>query len=234
MARSVTPRFNVETLRFLRALKRNNDRDWFRARRDRYDQFVRAPMVEVIEQLARDFRRFAPELVASPRLSLYRIYRDTRFSDNKAPLKTNIAASFPWRGLPKHEGAGLYLEVGPGWVWAGGGMWAPQPPQLHRVREHISGTYPEIHRIVRAPTFRRAVGSLEGERLTRVPRGFAKDDPAADFLKHRRFVAGREFPADLATSATFYPTVLRTFKAILPLVRFLNEPLIDEAEGTGG
>src|SRR6266542_2248791 len=230
MARSVSPRFSVETLRFLRALKRNNDRDWFKARRDRYDQFVRAPMVDVIEQLDRDFRRFAPELVASPRLSLYRIYRDTRFSDNKTPLKTNIAASFPWRGLPKHEGAGLYLEVGPGWVWAGGGMWAPQPPQLHRVREHIAATYPEIQRIARAPRFRRAVGSLEGERLTRVPRGFSKDDPARDFLKHRRFVAGREFPADLATSASFYPTVLRTFRAILPLVRFLNEPLIDEAD----
>jgi uncharacterized protein (TIGR02453 family) len=228
MAGSVTPRFSAETLRFLRALKRNNDRDWFKARRDRYDQFVRAPMVDVIEQLGRDFRRFAPELIASPRLSLYRIYRDTRFSDNKAPLKTNIAASFPWRGLPKHEGAGLYLEVGPGWVWAGGGMWAPQPPQLHRVREHIANTYPEIQRIAHAAPFRRAVGSLEGERLTRVPRGFAKDDPAADFLKHRRFVAGREFPADLATSRSFYPTVLRTFRAILPLVRFLNEPLIGD------
>ena len=230
MPRSVSPRFSSEALRFLRALKRNNDRDWFRARRDRYDQFVRAPMVDVIVQLARDFRRFAPELVASPRVSLYRIYRDTRFSDNKTPLKTHVAAAFPWRGLPKHEGAGLYLEVGPAWVWAGGGMWAPQPPQLHRVREHIADTYPEIQRIVHAPTFRRAVGALEGERLTRVPRGFAKDDPAGDFLKHRRFVAGREFPADLATSASFYPTVLRTFKAILPLVRFLNEPLIDDAD----
>jgi uncharacterized protein (TIGR02453 family) len=228
MAGSGSPRFSVETLRFLRALKRNNDRDWFKTRRERYDQFVRAPMVDVIEQLDRDFRRFAPELIASPRLSLYRIYRDTRFSDNKAPLKTNIAASFPWRGLPKHEGAGLYLEVAPGWVWAGGGMWAPQPPQLHRVREHISTTFPEIQRIVHAAPFRRAVGLLEGERLTRVPRGFAKDDPAADFLKHRRFVAGREFPADLATSRSFYPTVLRTFKAILPLVRFLNEPLIGD------
>jgi len=231
MARTVTPRFTVETLRFLRALKRNNDRDWFRARRDRYEQFVRAPMVDVIEQLDRDFRRFAPELVASPRLSLYRIYRDTRFSDNKTPLKTHVAAAFPWRGLPKHEGAGLYLEVGPGWVWAGGGMWAPQPPQLHRVREHIANTYPEIQRIARGTPFRRAVGSLEGERLTRVPRGFPKDDPAGDFLKHRQFVAGREFPATLATTASFYPTVLRTFRAILPLVRFLNEPLIDEAAG---
>jgi uncharacterized protein (DUF2461 family) len=107
-------------------------------------------------------------------------------------------------------------------------MWAPQPAQLHRVREHIANTYPEIQRIAHAAPFKRAVGPLEGEPLTRPPRGFAKDDPAVDFLKHRRFVAGREFPANFATSRAFYPTVLRTFKAILPLVRFLNEPLIGD------
>jgi uncharacterized protein (TIGR02453 family) len=223
----MTSPFTPESLRFLRALKRNNDRDWFRARRDRYERVVRGPMIALIEQLALEFRRFAPELVASPRASLYRIYRDTRFSGNKAPLKTHVAAAFPWRGLPKHEGAGLYLEVAAGWLWVGGGMWAPQPPQLHRVREHIAGTYPEIDAIVRAPAFRRAVESLEGDRLTRVPRGFLKDDPAVGYLKHRQFVAGREFPPGTITSAAFYPTVVRTFKAIIPLVRFLNEPLCD-------
>src|SRR5215204_1886633 len=109
--------FTTETLRFLRALKRNNDRDWFRARKDRYEQHVRGPMVALIEQLAIDFKRFAPEIVASPRTSLYRIYRDTRFSDDKTPLKLHVSASFRWKGLPKGEGAGLYLEVHPQWVW---------------------------------------------------------------------------------------------------------------------
>jgi len=221
-----TPHFTPNTLRFLRALKRHNDRDWFKARKDEYEASVRAPMVKVIEQLAGDFRRIAPELVASPQKSLYRIYRDTRFSENKTPLKTHVAAGFPWRGLPRHEGAGLYFEVAGGWVWAGGGMWAPQPPQLHRVREHISNTFPEIQRISRTRTFRRDLGVLQGDRLSRVPRGFAKDDPAAEYLKYYRFVAGREFPASLATSAEFYPTLLRTFRALMPLVRFLNEPLV--------
>jgi uncharacterized protein (DUF2461 family) len=105
-------------------------------------------------------------------------------------------------------------------------MWAPQPPQLHRVREHISNTYPEIQRISRTRTFRRDLGDLQGDRLSRVPRGFKKDDPAAEYLKYYRFVAGREFPASLATSAEFYPTLLRTFRALMPLVRFLNEPLL--------
>jgi uncharacterized protein (TIGR02453 family) len=225
MPSSGTPRFSIKALRFLRALKRHNDRDWFKARKDEYESCVRGPMIDVVTRLATDVHRFAPELVVSPRVSLYRIYRDTRFSDNKAPLKTHVAAGFPWRGLRRHEGAGLYFEVAGGWVWVGGGMWAPQPLQLQRVREHIAGTYPEIKRLAHATTFRRAFGVIEGDRLTRVPRGFAKDDPAADYLKHRRFVAGREFPASLATSEEFYPTLLRTFRALMPLVRFLNEPL---------
>ena len=78
--------------------------------------------------------------MASPKASLYRIYRDTRFSEDKTPLKTHAAAVFPWRGLARHEGAGLYFEVAPSWVWIGGGMYAPQPPQLVRVREHIAST----------------------------------------------------------------------------------------------
>jgi uncharacterized protein (TIGR02453 family) len=219
------PRFTQETLRFLRALTRHNDREWFRSRKEEYERHVRAPMITVIEHLARDFRRVAPELVASPKASLYRIYRDTRFSADKTPLKTNVAAVFPWRGLARHEGAGLYFEVAPRWVWAGGGMYAPQPPQLVQVREHIAETWPEVRRIVKSRTFLTRVGALDGERLTRLPRGFPCDHPAAEYLKHRQFLAGREFPSGFATDENFYPTLLATFKAIVPLVRFLNEPL---------
>jgi uncharacterized protein (TIGR02453 family) len=206
-------------------LKRNNDREWFRARRDQYEEHVRAPMVAVIERLAVDFGSFAPELEASPKKSIYRIYRDTRFSADKSPLKTHIAASFRWKSLPRGECAGLYLEVAPRWVWMGGGFYAPQAPQLVRIREHIAATHPTLHRLARSASFRRAVGVLDGERLSRLPRGFRKDDPAADYLKHRNFLAGREFPAEFATGDRFYPTLVATFKAVTPLVRFLNEPL---------
>jgi uncharacterized protein (TIGR02453 family) len=219
--------FTPKTLSFLRSLKRNNDRDWFRERRNQYETHVRGPMVALIERLGTDFRRFAPELEASPKKSLYRVYRDTRFSPDKTPLKTQVSASFRWRGLPRHGGAGLYVEVHPQWVWMGGGFYAPEPPHLVRIRQHISDTHPELHRIARAGTFRKAVGTLEGDRLTRVPRGFATNDPAAEYLKHRNFLAGREFPPEFATSAEFYPTLVTTFKAIMPLVRFLNEPLVE-------
>jgi uncharacterized protein (TIGR02453 family) len=221
----MAPRFTTDTLKFLRALKRNNDREWFRARREEYDRHVREPMIAVIEHLARDFQRIAPEIVAAPKVSLYRIYRDTRFSEDKTPLKTHAAAVFPTRGLPKHEGAGFYFEVAPGWVWIGGGLYAPPPPQLLRVREHIATTWPRVKRIATSKTFTTNVSQLDGEQLTRVPRGFATGHPAADYLKHRQFIAGRELPPEIATDATFYPTLLATFAAILPLIRFLNEPL---------
>src|SRR5438270_9962918 len=220
------PRFTAHTLRFLRALKRNNRRDWFNTHRDDYETHVRAPMIGIIERLAADFRSFAPDLVASPKVSMYRIYRDTRFSENKTPYKTHIAAVFPPRGLPKHEGAGVYFHVSPDDVWVGGGMYAPQTPQLHAVREHIAANLRQLRTIVESPDFRRRVGTLAGERLLRVPRGFPKDHPAADFLKYRQFLAGAEFPSALAASPKFYSTIVAVFRAVVPLTRFLNAPLL--------
>jgi uncharacterized protein (TIGR02453 family) len=217
--------FSPKALAFLRALKRHNDREWFRARKEEYDTLLRAPMIAMIEQLAVDLRSFAPDLVANPKTSMYRIYRDTRFSEDKTPLKTNIAAVFPHRALGKHQGAGLYFEVAPGWVWIGGGMYAPDTATLQQVREHLAANVHRFRAIVESPAFKRAVGALEGERLQRVPRGFPKDHEAAEYLKFRQFLAGREFPATLATSPRFYATVVGTFRSIAPLIRFLNEGL---------
>jgi len=228
------PRFSAATLSFLRRLKRNNRREWFNAHRDEYEAHVRAPMIAVIERLAVDFRSFAPDLVASPKRSLYRIHRDIRFSEDKKPYKTHVAAVFPCRDLPKHEGAGLYFHAAPDGVWVGGGMYAPMTPQLHAVREHIAANSRRLRKIVSAPGFKRAVGSLEGERLQRVPRGFPKDHEAAEFLKHRQFLAGCEFPASFATSPKFYSGLLGVFRQIAPLVAFLNEPLLERGSGRPG
>src|SRR3989441_5175776 len=159
------PRFTPAALKFLRALKRNNRREWFNAHRDDYEAHVRKPMTDIVERLAIDLRGFAPEIVASPKLSMYRIHRDTRFSENKAPYKTHVAAVFPTRGLPKHEGAGLYFHVSPDEVWVGGGMYAPQTPQLLAVREHIAANLRRLRALVESPTFRRTVGELDRERL---------------------------------------------------------------------
>jgi len=220
--------FSPRTVSFLRSIKRNNDREWFKARKETYEREVREPMIAVIERLAEDFRSFAPDLVASPKTSLYRIYRDTRFSEDKRPLKTHAAAVFPHRALPKHEGAGLYFEIAPDGVWAGGGMYAPQTGQLVRVREHIAENHQRLRAIVESPSFKKRTGGLDGQKLTRVPRGYPADHPAAEFLKHKQFLAGQEWPADFATSPRFYTTLLGAFKDIAPLILFLNEPLFSK------
>ena len=224
--------FSKKTLAFLRALKRNNDREWFRARKLEYEQHVRGPMVGLLGRLARDLPAFAPDLVSDPRVCLFRIYRDTRFSNDKRPLKTNVAAHFPSRKFPKGEGAGLYIEVAPQWVWIGGGIYMPSSPELNAIRAAIAADPRKFHRLVSAPPFRKAVGELGGEQLTRVPRGYLKDHPAADYLRRKQFIGGREYPAGFALSPRFYSELLSVFRGIAPLVGFLNNAIIGRTGDT--
>jgi uncharacterized protein (TIGR02453 family) len=225
--------FTPKTLSFLRALKRNNRREWFQPRKEEYETHVRAPMVALLERLARDLPAFAPELIADPRISLFRVYRDTRFSSDKTPYKTHVAARFPLRGVPRGEGAGLYFEIAPGWVWIGGGMYMPTTADLHDIRAQIAATHPRgLHTIATAPAFTRAVGELHGDRLTRVPLGYRKDHPAAHYLQFKQFLGSCEYEASLATSPRFYPRLLTVFKSVAPLVQFLNaaiEPRLTRA-----
>lgn len=221
----MTSPFSAKTLSFLRALKRHNDREWFRARKDEYERHVRGPMIALIEQLAVDFRRFAPELTADPKTSLYRIYRDTRFSADKSPLKTHVAAHFPSRVMAKGAGAGLYVHIAPEGVWAGGGLYMPSSADLTAIRAHIASTHPRLPTIATGAPFKKAVGQLTGDRLTRVPNGYPKDHPAAHYLQFRQFLGGAEWEAAFATSKRFHAELVTVFRAVAPLVRFLNDGL---------
>jgi len=219
--------FTRKTVAFLRALKRNNNRDWFKKKKADYEAHVRQPMIELLARLADDFAAFAPELVSDPRVSLFRIYRDTRFSADKTPLKTNASAHFPHRELHKMGGAGLYVEVAPKWVWIGGGIYMPQTHELAAIRSHIDARHRALQKIVESKAFTRAVGELHGEQLTRVPRGYLKDHPAAHYLRFRQFLAGREYPAEFAYDSKFYAELLNVFRHVAPLVRFLNAPILE-------
>jgi len=221
--------FTAKTLSFLRSLKRHNDREWFRARKAEYEAHVRAPMLALLEQLAPDLRSFAPELVCDPKVSLYRIYRDTRFSEDKSPLKTHVAAHFPLRGVARGTGAGLYFEIAPQWVWIGGGIYMPSSADLRAIRAHIADTHPRLHRVITRPAFCRLMGAITGEQLTRVPNGYPKDHPAAEYLRYKQFLAGREREAAFATSPRFYRELVETFRATAPLVQFLNTALATHA-----
>lgn len=218
--------FTSKTLSFLRSLKRNNDRAWFHANREAYDAHVRAPMLTCIERLANDFPKFAPEVACDPKISMFRPWRDTRFSEDKSPLKTHVAATFPYRALGRMNGAGLYFEVAPRWVWIGGGVYAPDTSQLQALREHIATHHRKLDTIVKSAGFRR-LGGLQGDRLTRVPRGYPKEHPAAQYLQFKQFLGFREEPPTFATRDDFYKQLVTTFRHLTPLVRFLNEPILE-------
>jgi uncharacterized protein (TIGR02453 family) len=218
--------FTPRTLSFLRELKRHNDRAWFAEHREAYERDVRQPMIALVERMAGDLQSFAPDLVASPRVSLYRIYRDTRFSADKSPFKTQVGALFPHRDLPRHQGAGLYLEIGPSGAMVAGGIYMPQPSDLHVLREYLTANYDKFRALVESPGFRRTAGPGSGDSLQRVPRGFPPDHPAAEYLKLKQFLFGRDYPAAFAASPAFYRTVLRLFERMAPVVHFLNEPLV--------
>jgi uncharacterized protein (TIGR02453 family) len=228
MGMTATAPFTPEALAFLRALQRNNRRDWFHERRDQYDQLLKGPMIAVIERLGEEFRTFAPDLMADPRRSRYRIWRDTRFSADKRPLKTNVAAVFPHRHGDRHSSAGLYFEISPEWVFGGGGLYRPDRAGLQKVRARIAADPIGFQRVVEAPALIKA-GGLKGESLTRVPRGYAADHPAAAHLKRKQFLVWSEWEPELATSPDFWPALLGTFRATAPLLDYLNDALGVEA-----
>ena len=186
-------------------------------------------MVAVVDRLATDLARFAPQLVATPKVSIYRIHRDTRFSPDKSPYKTHVSAVFPHRALTKHGGAGLYFHVATDHVLVGAGIYAPEAPQLYTLRKHVASNTTRFRATVESPQFRRTFGPVEGQRLKRVPRGFDADHPAGEYLKLRQFLAGTDRPAEFATRPRFYSSLRRLFEQLTPFVMFLNEPLAAKA-----
>jgi uncharacterized protein (TIGR02453 family) len=218
--------FPRESLSFLRSLRRNNNREWFQDHKTIYETALKQPMCELVEAVGAAFETFAPEMVASPKASVSRIYRDTRFSKNKSPYKTHVAAVFPRKGLDKHRGAAFYLHISPEELLIGGGVYMPVPEDLHAIRSHIAENSRSFSAIVRATKFRKLFGTLGGEQLSRVPRGFSADHPAADYLRHKQYLAARSMKPEVATTSELYNVVIETFRGMLPLVRFLNEPVV--------
>jgi len=217
--------FPREALTFFRALKKNNNRDWFQPRKAIYEEKVKTPMVELVTALNGELARFAPAYVTDPAKAVYRIYRDTRFSPNKTPYKTHIAALFTPRGLVKHACGSLYFSVSPDEVEVAGGIYMPGPEQIFTVRTHLATHCARLRRILEDKKLKSLVGDLCGDTLMRVPKGFSSDHPATDLIRMKQWYVFVELDAALATSPKLFEEVLKRFRAMLPLVDFLNEPL---------
>lgn len=212
-------------MRFLRALKRNNRREWFQPRKEIYEQQVKAPMLELTGAVVHAMRGFAPDYVRDPAAAIYRVYRDTRFSPDKTPYKTHVAAVFNRRGLQRHAGAGLYFSVAPGEIEVAGGVYMPSSEDLRAIRLHLLDRHEEFRKLVRARSLREKLGELKGERLTRAPKGFPADHPAADLVLYKQWLFWVMLDPALATSPRLLDEIVVRFRAMTPVVDFLNAPL---------
>ncbi len=214
------PGFPPEALSFFRGLARNNRREWFQPRKHVFEEHVKRPMLELVERLNADLRKFSPEYVTEPEKAVYRIYRDVRFSADKKPYKDHLAASFHGRGCA--SSCGYYVAISHQNVGVGGGIYMPSTEELLSIRMAIAERHAELRRILRAAPGRKLLGDMRGDQLTRTPKGFPADHPAADLLKFKRFILYVELPPELAITPKFYPEVLQRFRAMRPFIEFVG------------
>ncbi|MBZ5532218.1 MAG: DUF2461 domain-containing protein [Acidobacteriia bacterium] len=220
------PGFSPDALAFLRALKRNNRREWFQPRKEKYEALIKEPMLELVSALNEEFARFAPQYVTPPQKAVYRIYRDTRFSKDKTPYKTHISAIFPRHTAVKREGAVFYFHFTDKEVLVFGGVWAPERDELLAYRALLRDHYEEFNQILRDKKLKRALGGLQGGQLTRMPKGFPVDHPAEALLRHRQWHLVADLDIKLLTTRKLVPELARHFELMAPFVEFLNRPFV--------
>jgi len=216
--------FPREGIDFFRSLARNNRREWFQPRKSIFEEQVKQPMCALVEALNGALAGFAQEYVTDPEKAVYRIYRDTRFSPDKTPYKDHVAASFRRHAGATHIDGGFYFAVSHKEVAIGGGMYMPTPEILLALRHHIAARHEELRRILANRTVRRLLGDLQGEQLSRTPKGFPPGHPAADLLRYKQFILYVELPPDLATTRALYTEIVKRFRAMVPFLEFLSEP----------
>jgi uncharacterized protein (TIGR02453 family) len=223
LVRSVFPGFPAEGLAFFSSLQRNNRREWFQPRKAIFEETLKQPMRELVGAVNSAMKSFAPDYLTDPDKAIYRIYRDTRFSKDKTPYKDHIAASFARRG--DKASAGYYFAVSHKEVAIGGGLYMPEPEALLAIRQHLAERHEEFRRIAAGRTLRRLFTAVQGEQLTRIPKGYPCDHPAADLLRMKQYLLYVVLPPDLATTPALYSEVVKHFRAMTPFVEFLNAPL---------
>ena len=216
-----------ETLKFLKDIKRNNNKEWFHSNKERY-QTARGNFLEFITKVLDQMKEADPDLAAlEPSRCLFRINRDIRFSKDKKPYKTNFGAN-PSKGGRKVYRAGYYFHLEPGMSFVAGGIWMPEGEDLAKIRQEIDYCFPEFKEIIGNKNFKKKFGELDREaELIRPPKGYEADNPAINFLKLKSFTVTAGLTDDQVMSGKVVHTTVEHFKAITPLVHFLNRGIED-------
>jgi uncharacterized protein (TIGR02453 family) len=220
------PGFSSEGMSFLRALAKNNRREWFQPRKTVFEERVKAPMLDLVTRVTSAMLAFAPAYAGEPSKAIFRIYRDTRFSKDKTPYKTHIAAVFHRRGLDKHSGGGLYFAVSAKEVEIAGGIYMPAPETLRAVRAHVADRHEEFRALIRDRALRRFCGDMQGDQLARLPKGYLPGHPAADLLRYKQLLFYVLLDPALATTPKLEPEIVKRFRLLTPFLEFVNAPMV--------
>ena len=215
--------FKPETLRFLNQLANNNNREWFNENKSRYEEQVLDVALNFIQSMHDPLHKIAPNFTAIPKRmggSLMRVYRDTRFSKNKTPYKTNMGIQVRHEKARDFHSRGYYVHIDPEQVFLGAGMWRPDADSLLAIRQRIAARPAEWERITGGSGFKRH-WRLGGDSLSRPPRGFDKEHPLIEDIKRKDFIAVKDLELSDATSPRFQQKVETAFVAATDYMRFL-------------
>lgn len=213
------------TITFLKALKKNNNKPWFDKNREKYNaaKYNLEEFVALLLQKMVLFDEDMKELTAKN--CTFRINRDIRFSKNKTPYKINLSASFN-RGGKKSIYGGYYFHLQPGGnSFVGGGLWMPEPENLKKLRQEIDYCFPEFKKIIGAAAFKKYYGELEKDEkqmLVNIPKGYDKENPAVDYLRMKSYIATKNLSDEEILSPKLADEVIQSFKALMPVVKFIN------------
>ena len=209
---------------FFKELKANNNRTWFEDNKPRFRASVQEPLAAFVEAMAPRLKKISKHIVADPRLnggSVFRIYRDTRFSKDKTPYKTHGGVQFRHALGKDAHAQGFYVHLDPEEIFYGGGVWQPPSPALLAIRESIRDKSSAWRKVIENQEFKKRFGALRGDSLTRPPRGFSPDDPNIDDIKRKSFFAMATATPAKARKPAFLNDVDAAFQDGKPLMKFL-------------
>lgn len=223
-----TTQISKSTLDFLKALNKNNDRDWFNAHKPEYLK-AHENMCSFIDNLIPDMNKHDELETTTGKKSLFRIYKDVRFSKDKLPFNPRFAFSF--QRATKYKRGGYYVNITPGKSFMACGFFGPNPEDLKRIREDIDQNYKEWKKVLSNKGIKTQFGEMIGEAVTSAPRGYSKDHPAIELLRHKQFLFRFDFTDKEVLSENFSKTINAKFKAIRPFFDYMSEVLTTDING---
>jgi uncharacterized protein (TIGR02453 family) len=222
--------FSTGALTFLRGLERNNKREWFQPRKAVYEEEIRTPLEALVNAVNAELAEFSPRHVTPAKKAMFRIYRDTRFSSDKRPYKTHIAATFFLESMCKAAGPCYYFHFTPKELLIFAGVWMPEREELMAIRNLLSERHEDFLGLLRARKLQKLMGELQGEQLSRPPKGFEKDHPAEGLIRRKQWFLESTIDGSAITSPRMLTEIVTRFRAAAPVVDFLSQPFVRQAK----